>query len=771
MRFGQVGTPRRWVGRFLLLLCAPALCAWESEIVHYDEDGKLRYVADEESNLIPDFSYAGYRNSESPIPEVPVVHTVGPVAGDNTAHLQAAIDLVGAMELGADGFRGALLLEPGLYEVTSVVNIPYDGVVLRGAGDGSDLQTNTVLRRTGYSGEPILNFGGGSGNRWRDRVEGTEVDITTSFVQVGDRTFDIEDASGFSVGDNVVIFHPCTQEWLDAIDGGGTATDPPWTVGSQPIYFTRYITRIEGNRITVDAPVFNDLRRSLSQSTLFLLDRTGLRTNLGLENVRVEIAPGNYEVMHAIRFSNLEDAWARGVTVRHFLLSGILLTTASRVTVEDMRSIDPRGEIVGGMRYNFMTQYAQLALFKDTYALDGRHNYGLNGTSWDSGNVFLRTVSEGAYAATEGHRRWSTGLLWDNHEEVNPNTSGVLLGLYNRGSYGTGHGWSSAHSVAWRANMNGGRMSVQKPPTAQNYSIGSFGDVSGDGPFTQPAGYIEGTNMGGLVPESLFEAQLAERLSAQPDVPPDGYVFIYLRAVESTFVRGGEYADINYGSSDKIVIKEGSDNFRRESFLRFDLSAAAEFADEFIRAELVLYPYSVGMHGILSGVGFVEEEWDSTTMTWEDRPAVASIIRYFAPYRYEKTRINITETIGSAVGGEDFSIGLFSTGHFGGPSYAEFHSANSEEHLKPAVRFTVPLVEEEIDGGISDGGRVDGGISADGGTGEDGGMDPSGEVSGKGCSCRAAYSPATSPWFILLLLFVGVCRSKRFNKKRSGRFS
>jgi len=305
------------LGGFLLFL--PSLVGWQSDLVHYDEDGRLRHVADGESNIIPDFSYAGYKNSEVVIPQVPVVHTVGPVAGDNTEHLQAAIDLVGDMPVGVDGFRGALLLEPGLYEVASTVMVPYDGVVLRGSGDGTDTQSNTIIRRMGESGEPIIVLGGGSGNRWRDRVAGTEVDITTSFVQVGDRTFDIEDASGFSVGDNIVIYHPCTQEWLDAIDGGGTASDPSWTPGTQPLYFTRYIKKIDGNRVTIDAPVFNDLQRALAQSTVFLSDRGGMKTNLGLEDLRVDIEEGNYEVMHAIRLEEIEDAWVRGVTVRHFL--------------------------------------------------------------------------------------------------------------------------------------------------------------------------------------------------------------------------------------------------------------------------------------------------------------------------------------------------------------------------------------------------------------------------------------------------------------------
>ena len=80
---------------------------------------------------------------------------------------------------------------------------------------------------------------------------------------------------------------------------------------------------------------------------------------------------------------------------------------------------------------------------------------------------------------------------------VKPNiktTRPLVLGLYNRGSYGTGHGWSAAHSVAW--NVLGSQpISVQKPPTAQNYAVGctapSVTGAKPPSPFKATDGYIE----------------------------------------------------------------------------------------------------------------------------------------------------------------------------------------------------------------------------------------------------------------------------------------
>jgi len=57
---------------------------------------------------------------------------------------------------------------------------------------------------------------------------------------------------------------------------------------------------------------------------------------------------------------------------------------------------------------------------------------------------------------------------------------------------------------------------VQKPPTAQNYAIGCKGlhvtGVKPPAPFDESQGFIEGTNTAGLYPQSLYLAQLEDRL-------------------------------------------------------------------------------------------------------------------------------------------------------------------------------------------------------------------------------------------------------------------
>jgi len=119
--------------------------------VYPGPDGKLVYVADAQGDVIHDASHAGYGGGGVAIPTVPVKETIWPVPGDNTAHLQAAIDRISALPLDANGFRGALLLKAGYYRMALPISIKASGVVLRGEGMED---TGTVLIGTGTGRPP-----------------------------------------------------------------------------------------------------------------------------------------------------------------------------------------------------------------------------------------------------------------------------------------------------------------------------------------------------------------------------------------------------------------------------------------------------------------------------------------------------------------------------------------------------------------------------------------------------------------------------------------
>ena len=89
-----------------------------------------------------DYSHAGYLSSDSPPgapAQLPLV-TVSPLAdpeADAAPLLQAAVDEVSALDVGADGWRGVVLIEAGRYCLDSAVVVQTGGVLLRGQGQGA----------------------------------------------------------------------------------------------------------------------------------------------------------------------------------------------------------------------------------------------------------------------------------------------------------------------------------------------------------------------------------------------------------------------------------------------------------------------------------------------------------------------------------------------------------------------------------------------------------------------------------------------------------
>lgn len=567
MGHGWVGVPPRVmfypILRFPLVrvvvggFFATTTLAWNSALVPVDAKGRLSYVADPATgNTIPDFSNAGYRGGGIALPtSVPVVLTLSPGEGDATARIQSALDQVAALPVQPDGYRGALRLNAGTYLVTGTLRLNATGMVLSGAGSGDDATANTILRRTGTSQAAIIQAGARD-DQFKGEVSGTRSQITTTRVVVGARSFEVDHPEYYRVGDPIVIYHPSTQAWLDAVDRGGVTDSNYWRPGEIDIRYHRYVTAITGQTLEIDAPVFTNLDRSRSQSVVYRYDHGHVLRRMGVENLQVDIVTkGELTEDHAedaITFVGAEDSWIRDCTMKHFWHAGVQFEGSTRCTVERCRAIEPHGPIDGGYRYNFSTYHAQLILFRDCFASYARHAYVCNGTSLDSGIVFLNSIIDHAYTSSEGHRRWSTGVLYDNIVATTRQSTDVL-GLYNRGTYGTGHGWATAHSVAWNCNAAGGRVWIQQPPTAQNYGIGCSGNVTGTGPFAGSAGFIEGTGQTGLAPVSLYLAQLAQR---QADAGPP----VITRPPETHTVMAGETVVLTVTATNAVSFQWRHDN-------------------------------------------------------------------------------------------------------------------------------------------------------------------------------------------------------------------
>src|SRR5690554_882214 len=126
-----------------LFLLLPATLASENKTLSVRE-GSVVYQPDRLGNRVLDYSYCGYSQSEEPIPTIENILFVPYQTEDASATIQKAIRYVESLPPNAEGFRGAVLLNKGVFTLSRSLSIHASGVVLRGSGKGE-----TILRKTG----------------------------------------------------------------------------------------------------------------------------------------------------------------------------------------------------------------------------------------------------------------------------------------------------------------------------------------------------------------------------------------------------------------------------------------------------------------------------------------------------------------------------------------------------------------------------------------------------------------------------------------------
>ena len=479
--------------------------SWQSRYVHPQKNGTLSYSADEKGNVFPDFSLVGYHQSDEPIPDVPVVKTIGPANDTNCLkEVQEAINEVSAMPLDAKGFRGTLLLKKGTYRINGVLHINCSGVVIR--GEGQDRQ-GTVLIETGKIQQPLIVVSGTGGIK---EISKSRVKITDPYVPVGSVRVNVENSSGFRPGDKIILFRPGTAQWvqdlkMDQIENrGGTKQ---WQPSEYDIQFERTVTGVMRNTLTIDNPVVLALESKYGGGEVYRYEFPGRIAEVGIENLYCESTYSNdTDEQHgwdAISFNKIHDAWLRNVTSRYFGFSLISLEYDARnVTVSGCNCYDAKSVITGSRRYSFSNN-GQFNLFVNCHATEGRHDF-VTGAKVRGPNVFVNCKAERTHADIGPHHRWAMGTLYDNIV-----TDGEI-NIQDRGNWGSGHGWSGVNQILW--NCSGKKVTVQSPwVNGKNYAIGLKGTKVSGRLEGRPDGEWEGQNEANLEPASLYFAQLQAR--------------------------------------------------------------------------------------------------------------------------------------------------------------------------------------------------------------------------------------------------------------------
>ena len=485
--------------------------------VRADKDGRLAYTADATGNRVIDFSSAGYAGGNEAIPFVPAKITVEPDGKHDRERIQTALDLVAALPRDANGFRGAVLLKPGRWLIDASLRLAASGVVLRGSGED---EKDTVLVATGTSRRTLLEVGG-TGER--TEVKGSRRAVADAYVPVGATKLALENTTGLSVGDHIIVQRPCTAEWVALLDmdkfpGWRADTRLHWKPGSRDIFWDRIVTAIDGNGITLDAPLTTALDRAYGGGSVWRYEFSGRIDHVGIENLRcVSEHPGDREE-HAwccLALDKVENAWVRQVTARHFVSYVVYVQTDAKwVTIEDCSASDPVSELAS-LRRRVFSIGGQLTLVQRCTSDHGFRDF-TTGFTAAGPNVFLQCTARQALDYSGPVESWASGVLFDSVI-----IRGNALRLINRGVDEGGSGWAAANSILW--NCEATDIQVQSPPGALNQANGCRGDVADDR-IASGSGEsaLRDIGRGGPIkPASLYLAQLAERKGADA-APRDG---------------------------------------------------------------------------------------------------------------------------------------------------------------------------------------------------------------------------------------------------------
>lgn len=466
------------------------------------EKGKLVYTPDSLGNRIPDFSYCGYKASQQSIPAIPVKVVVPVVKGDATLRIQSALDYVATLPVDENGFRGAVLLQKGTYEVFGQLRVTASGVVLRGSGIAA-----TTIIGAGTGRLALIKIVGN--NRSPHDLNGMK--ITDAYVPVGAMSFHVDGSTvNKEIKTNIIIRRPSTSNWIQTLGTdhfGGGITALGWKPGERDLFFDRTIKAVEDNTFYLDAPLTTALDTSFGGATVYFYNNSERLNNCGVENIKLvssfdkENPKDEDHRWNAINIENAEDCWVRQITFENFAGSAVsILETSKRVTVEDCISKNPVSEIGGQRRYTFLTS-GQQTLFQRCYAENGYHDFATAFCA-PGPNAFVQCESVLPYSFSGAIDSWASGVLFDI-----VNVDGNALRFGNRGQDANGAGWAAANSVFW--NCTAAKIDCYKPPTAQNYSFGSWAQFSGNGYW--------GESNNTISPRSLFYQQLKERINKNVD--------------------------------------------------------------------------------------------------------------------------------------------------------------------------------------------------------------------------------------------------------------
>ena len=473
----------------------------------YGRDGELWLRA----GRLPDFSFAGYRSGERPIPDYPEAASVATFGArgddelDDTEAFKAAL---------AKTEAGAITVPAGRYIISDVLRITRSGVVLRGAGAGRTtlyfprpLEAVEPNKGETASGKVTSNYSWSGGFVRLQGKFGSDASTPVTELAVrGDQVIHVAKPDVLKVGQVVEVRVTDTAEntlvtHLYSDDTGDIAKINGKTTTS----LVTQIVAIEGNAVKLARRLRFDLRAEWKPVVRAFKPTV---TDSGVEDLTFAFPKTPYDGhfseqgFNPLAFVNVAHCWGRRlnfVNADSGPMVGGVFNTVSDVVFESSRSPD-----AGGHQGHHGIYLHRL----------GDHLF----TRFDFRMRFLHDISVSGCAGVVVAQGRGEDLCFDNHKRAPYETlfTDIDLGRGTR-PWKSGGGPSlgkhaGARTTFWNLRAAG---PLPEPPSVYApWSLNLIGVDLGRPGIADPAGTWREFAAGEAVsPSDLHAAQLRRRLA------------------------------------------------------------------------------------------------------------------------------------------------------------------------------------------------------------------------------------------------------------------
>jgi len=227
------------------------------------------------------------------------------------------------------------------------------------------------------------------------------------------------------------------------------------------------------------------------------INRPRRLSQVGVESLAITCPPLHINLsdphFDGIAINATEDAWLRDLHLEDTTNSVSVESAARRITIDEVEILQRVAIESPAKPFAFSLAGTQTLVMLSKVKGD-KLFFAATQAREQGPNVLLYCGFQGDQSV-EPHQRWGTGFLVDN-----VTVKGGAINFINRGTMGSGHGWTMGWGVVW--NSAADTVSVQSPPGAVNWAIGVQGQRVGKPmPITG-----QGSKNGAILPEGVFDS-------------------------------------------------------------------------------------------------------------------------------------------------------------------------------------------------------------------------------------------------------------------------